>query len=79
MVDFPRLTNAILGHHFRSARLASTPQLNQAMERGRRPQGVGGLGWAAVKAQCRNGLPRKKIKVIAQFGFTRSRELRDVP
>jgi tripartite-type tricarboxylate transporter receptor subunit TctC len=79
MVDFPRLTNNILGTRFKIVPgYGSTPQLNQAMERGE-TEGVGALGWAAVKAQVPQWITEKKIKVIAQFGFQRSRELADVP
>ncbi len=79
MVDFPRLTNAILGTKFKIVPgYGSTPQLNQAMERGE-TQGVGALGWAAVKAQVPQWIAEHKIKVIAQFGVTASRELPGVP
>jgi tripartite-type tricarboxylate transporter receptor subunit TctC len=79
MVDFPRLTNAVLGTKFKIVPgYGSTPQLNQAMERGE-TQGVGALGWAALKAQVPQWIADKKINVIAQFGFARSRELPDVP
>jgi tripartite-type tricarboxylate transporter receptor subunit TctC len=79
MVDFPRLTNAILGTRFKIVPgYRSTPQLNQAMERGE-TEGVGALGWAAVKAQVPQWITQKKIKVIAQFGFEPSAELADVP
>ncbi len=79
MVDFPHLTNEILGTKFKIvAGYGSTPQLNQAMERGE-TEGVGALGWAAVKAQVPQWITEKKIKLIAQFGFQRSNELANVP
>ena len=57
---------------------ASTPQMNQALERGE-IEGVAGFGWFALNAQVPQWITEKKIKVIAQFGFTRSRILPDVP
>ena len=51
MVDFPQLTNAVLGTKFKIVPgYGSTPLMNQAMERGE-TQGVAALGWDAVKAQ----------------------------
>ena len=45
MVDFPLLTNAVLGTKFKIVPgYGSTPQMNQAMERGE-TQGVAALGW----------------------------------
>jgi tripartite-type tricarboxylate transporter receptor subunit TctC len=79
MVDFPMLTNKIVGTKFKIVPgYGSTPQLNQAMERGE-TEGVGALGWAAVKAQVPQWITEHKIKVIAQFGFKPSGELADVP
>jgi tripartite-type tricarboxylate transporter receptor subunit TctC len=79
MNDFPLLTNAILGTKFKIVRgYESTPQLNQAMERGE-TEGVGALGWNAVKAQVPQWIADKKIKMIAQFGLARSSDLPDVP
>jgi tripartite-type tricarboxylate transporter receptor subunit TctC len=79
MFDFPRLTNAVLGTKFKIVPgYGSTPQLNTAMERGE-TQGVGALGWAAVKAQVPQWIAQKKIKLIAQFGVSKSRELPNVP
>jgi tripartite-type tricarboxylate transporter receptor subunit TctC len=68
MSDFPVLTNAILGTKFKIVRgYESTPQMNQAMERGE-TEGVAALGWEAVKAQMSPWLADGKIKIIAQFG-----------
>jgi len=79
MMDFPKLTNAVLGTKFKIVPgYSSTPQLNQAMERGE-TEGVGALGLAAVKAQVPQWLADGKIKLIAQFGISKSRELPDVP
>jgi tripartite-type tricarboxylate transporter receptor subunit TctC len=79
MNDFPALTNAILGTKFKIVPgYGSTPQMNMAMERGE-TEGVGALGWEAVKAQMTPWMKDKKIKMIAQFGFQRASALPDVP
>lgn len=79
MSDFPMLTNAVLGTKFKIVPgYASTPQMNQALERGE-ADGVAGFGWFALNAQVPQWITEKKIKVIAQFGFTRSHRLPDVP
>jgi len=79
MVDFPLLVNDVLGFRFKVVRgYAGTPQINLAIERGE-VQGMGGLGWASVKAQTPHWISEKKIKVLAQYGFKRYPELADVP
>jgi tripartite-type tricarboxylate transporter receptor subunit TctC len=79
MSDFPMLTNAVLGTKFKIVPgYASTPQMNQALERGE-AEGVAGFGWFALNAQVPQWITEKKIKVIAQFGFVRSHRLPDVP
>ena len=79
MVDFPLITNAILGTKFKIVRgYEGTPQINNAIERGEL-EGEGGIGWAAVKAQVPQWIAGKKIKVIAQYGLKRNSELADVP
>src|SRR5436190_9177233 len=79
MVDFPLLVNDVLGTKFKVVRgYAGTPQINLAIERGE-VQGMGGLGWASVKAQTPHWIAEKKIKVLAQYGLTRYAELPDVP
>src|SRR5436309_2346120 len=79
MVDFPLLVNAVLGFKFKVVRgYAGTPQINLAIERGE-VQGMGGLGWASVKAQTPHWIADKKIRVLAQYGLTRHAELVDVP
>jgi tripartite-type tricarboxylate transporter receptor subunit TctC len=79
MVDFPLISNAILGTRFRIVRgYEGTPQINNAIERGEL-EGEGGIGWAAVKAQVPHWITGKKIKVIAQYGLKRHPELVDVP
>jgi tripartite-type tricarboxylate transporter receptor subunit TctC len=79
MVDFPLLVNDVLGMKFKIVRgYQGTPQINLAIERGE-VQGMGGLGWASVKAQTPHWIAEKKIKVLAQYGFKRHAELPDVP
>ncbi len=79
MVDFPLLVNAVLGFKFKIVRgYQGTPQINLAIERGE-VQGMGGLGWASVKAQTPHWISGKKIKVLAQYGLKRYPELAEVP
>lgn len=79
MVDFPMITNAILGTRFRIVRgYEGTPQINNAIERGEL-EGEGGIGWAAIKAQVPQWITEKKITVIAQYGLKRNPDLADVP
>jgi tripartite-type tricarboxylate transporter receptor subunit TctC len=79
MVDFPLITNAILGTKFRIVRgYEGTPQINNAIERGE-IEGEGGIGWAAVKAQVPQWIADRKIRLIAQYGLRRHAELADVP
>jgi len=79
MVDFPLITNAILGTRFKVVRgYEGTAQINNAIERGE-VEGQGGVGWAAVKAQVPGWITDKKIKVIAQYVLRRHTQLPDVP
>ena len=79
MVDFPQLVNEVLGFKFKIVRgYQGTPQINLAIERGE-VQGMGGLGWASVKAQTPHWISERKIRVLAQYGFKRYAELADAP
>jgi tripartite-type tricarboxylate transporter receptor subunit TctC len=79
MVDFPAITNDILGTRFKIVRgYQGTPQINLAIERGE-VQGMGGIGWQSVKTQTPQWIAESKIKVVAQFGLRRHAELPDVP
>lgn len=79
MNDFPTLTNAVLGTKFKIVPgYGSTPQMNEAIERGE-TEGVIGFGWFALNAQVPQWLAEHKVRVIAQFGLERSRLLPDVP
>jgi tripartite-type tricarboxylate transporter receptor subunit TctC len=78
-VDFPLVTNKFLGTKFKIVRgYDSTPQINVAMERGE-IEGIGGIGWQAVKTQVPQWIAEKKIKVIAQYGLQRDPELAQAP
>jgi tripartite-type tricarboxylate transporter receptor subunit TctC len=79
LVDFPLVTNAILGTRFKVVRgYDSTPQINVAIERGEL-EGNGGIGWQSVKTQTPQWISDKKITVIAQYGLQRDPELADAP
>jgi tripartite-type tricarboxylate transporter receptor subunit TctC len=79
MVDFPLLVNDVLGFKFKVVRgYAGTPQINLAIERGE-VQGMGGLGWASVKAQTPHWISEGKIRLLAQYGLKRHTELANVP
>ena len=79
LVDFPLVTNRILGTRFKVVRgYDSTPQINVAMERGE-VEGIGGIGWQSVKTQVPQWIADKKITVIAQYGLQRDPELANAP
>ena len=79
LVDFPLVTNRILGTRFKVVRgYDSTPQINVAMERGE-VEGIGGIGWQSVKTQVPQWIAEKKITVIAQYGLQRDPELANAP
>lgn len=79
MNDFPALTNAVLGTKFKIVPgYASTPQMNEALERGE-VEGIVGFGWFALNAQAPQWVKDGKVKVVAQFGASRSKILPDVP
>ncbi len=79
MNDFPMLTNAVLGTKFKIVPgYGSTPLMNQALERGE-IEGVVGFGLFALNAQAGQLIAQNNVKIIAQFGVTRSRLLPDVP
>ena len=79
LVDFPLVTNRVLGTRFKVVRgYDSTPQINVAMERGE-VEGIGGIGWQSVKTQVPQWIAEKKITVIAQYGLQRDPELATAP
>jgi len=79
LVDFPLVTNKILGTKFKVVRgYDATPQINLAIERGE-VEGIGGIGWQSIKTQVPQWIAARKITVIAQYGFKRDAELADAP
>jgi tripartite-type tricarboxylate transporter receptor subunit TctC len=79
LVDFPLVTNKILGTRFKIVRgYDSTPQINVAIERGEL-EGIGGIGWQSVKTQLPQWIADRKITVIAQYGLQRDPELAGAP
>jgi hypothetical protein len=79
LVDFPLVTNKILGTKFKVVRgYDATPQINVAIERGE-VEGIGGIGWQSIKTQVPRWIAEKRITVIAQYGFKRDAELADAP
>jgi tripartite-type tricarboxylate transporter receptor subunit TctC len=79
MTQFPLLLRELLGYRFKIVRgYKGTPALNLAIERGE-VQGNAGVGWGSVKALSQDWLDTGKIRVIAQFGYSRNPELADVP
>lgn len=78
-VDFPLTANALLGTKFKIIRgYKGTTDIHKAMESGE-VQGVGGSGYAVLKAINADWLAEKKVKVILQWGFHKDPELLDVP
>jgi tripartite-type tricarboxylate transporter receptor subunit TctC len=79
LVDFPLVANKFLGTRFKVVRgYDSTPQINVAMERGE-VEGIGGIGWQAVKTTIPQWVAERKITVIAQYGLRRDPELANAP
>jgi tripartite-type tricarboxylate transporter receptor subunit TctC len=79
LVDFPLVANKFLGTRFKVVRgYDSTPQINVAMERGE-VEGIGGIGWQAVKTTIPQWVADKRITVIAQYGLHRDPELASAP
>ena len=78
-VDYPLVTNAILGTKFKLVSgYTATPAVNLAMERGE-IQGDAARGWVTAKAQDIGLIREKKLKFIAQYGFRKAADLPDVP
>jgi tripartite-type tricarboxylate transporter receptor subunit TctC len=79
LVDFPLVANKFLATRFKVVRgYDSTPQINVAMERGE-VEGIGGIGWQAVKTTIPQWITDKKITVIAQYGLHRDPDLANAP
>jgi tripartite-type tricarboxylate transporter receptor subunit TctC len=75
---FPNVLNSLLGTKFKVISGYSTNEVRFAMERGE-TQGVCGLAWQTYKAVAPQWIADKKLKILAQMGLTRHRELPDAP
>jgi hypothetical protein len=70
LVDFPLVTNKILGTRFRVVRgYDSTPQINVAIERGE-IEGIGGIGWQSVKTQAPQWITEKRSRSLLNMACT---------
>lgn len=77
--EYPPVINALLGAKYKLvAGYKGTNQSMLAMERGE-VQGLGGTTWSSLKAQSKQLLADKKIKVIVQYTSKKDKELPDVP
>jgi len=77
--EFPHLTNELLGSKFNVIKgYKSSHASKMAMETGE-VHGIAGHGWASVKAEYRDDLESKRIKVVAAFGMKKHKDLMDVP
>jgi tripartite-type tricarboxylate transporter receptor subunit TctC len=75
---FPSVLNALLGTKFKVISGYSTNEVRLAMERGE-TQGVCGLAWQTYKAIAPQWIADKKLKILAQMGLAKHKELPDVP
>ena len=75
---FPAVLNALLGTKFKVISGYSTNEMRLAMERGE-TEGVCGLAWQTYKAIAPQWIAEKKIRVLAQMGLAKHRELPDAP
>ena len=75
---FPNVLNALLGTKFKVISGYSTNEVRLAMERGE-TQGVCGLAWQTYKAIAPQWIAEKKLKILAQLGLAKHKELPDVP
>lgn len=77
--SYPILLNAVLKTRFKVVSgYAGTAEGNLAMERGE-VDGVGGITWASVKATQAEALRDKNLRVLAQTGLAKHKELPDIP
>ncbi len=75
---FPAVLNALLGTKFKVISGYSTNEVRLAMERGE-TQGVCGLAWQTYKAIAPGWIADKKLKILAQLGLAKHKELPDAP
>lgn len=78
-VDYPLVARALLGFKFKLiSGYPGTGPVHIAMERGE-VQGFGANGWLALKALKSDWLKDDKVRIIMQYGMTRSPEFPNVP
>jgi tripartite-type tricarboxylate transporter receptor subunit TctC len=78
-IDLPVLTNALVGTKFKIVSGYSGSEETQiAIERGE-VNGLMGTSWTTINHSHSDWLKDQKIRVIAQFGQTKHKELMDVP
>ncbi len=75
---FPAVLNALLGTKFKVISGYSTNEMRLAMERGE-TEGVCGLAWQTYKAIAPQWIADGKLKLLAQLGLSKHKELPDVP
>jgi tripartite-type tricarboxylate transporter receptor subunit TctC len=77
--DVPMVTNAVLGTKFKIVSgYGNTAQIDLAMERGE-VEGHAALGWVSAKTRNQKWLAEGKVKILAQYGFTKHPDLPNVP
>ncbi len=78
-VDFPVVARAVLGLKYKViSGYEGTAQIHKAMEMGE-VHGVGSTALASLRALAQNWLDEGKVKVIAQWGLRRHKDLPDTP
>lgn len=78
-VDFPVVARAVLGLKYKViSGYEGTAQIHKAMETGE-VHGVGSTAYASLRALAQNWLDEGKVKVIAQWGLRRHKNLPDTP
>ena len=78
-VDFPVVARAVLGLKYKViSGYEGTAQIHKAMEMGE-VHGVGSTAYASLRALAQNWLDEGKVKVIAQWGLRRHKDLPDTP
>lgn len=75
---FSNMLNALLGTRFKVISGYSTNEVRMAMERGE-TEGLCGQAWQTYKAVSPQWVSDKRLRVIAQMGLARHRELPDAP
>ena len=78
-MDNPLVANAALGTKFKIIPgYDGTNAIDLAMERGE-IMGHAGIGWVTAKARNQQWMKEGKVRVVAQYGFTKNPEMPDVP